>query len=415
MNNRIGPDESAVVNPNTARSQTLFEHFRKRKFIWAIFFIIFIVASIVIPTIIVTENKTKREGTSTMEKITATAAAEITTAMTTEIATAVTTGVVTEITTLTIAATTTTTTTSEQLTPSIIISSKTKWKQNAVTVAGGNGPGNQLNQLNQPRGIHVDDDSIYIADTDNHRVVRWEFSADKGEIVAGGTGPGHELYQLNFPLDVVLDKEKKYIIICDHRNVRVVQWSLQNSQNQQELIKIVCSGLAMDNNGDLYISDWSEHKVIRWQQGDKQGTIVAGGHGKGNQLNQLNQPNYIFVDEHHSVYVADGTNNRVVKWMKNATGGTLIAPWANSNSMYGPISVIVNHIGNVYVSTQKSHRIKRWSRGALDGPTIVGENEGGSGPTQLGYPSDLSFDRHGNLYVVDYRNSRIQKFVIDLD
>ncbi|CAF1164235.1 unnamed protein product [Adineta steineri] len=406
INNRIGPDKSAVVNPNTVRLQTLFEHFRKRKLIWAIFFIIFIVASIVIPTIIVTGNKTKREETSTMEKITATATTEITTAMTTEIAV--------EITTLTIAATTTTTT-SEQLTSSIIISSNTKWKQNATTVAGGNGQGNELNQLELPRGIHVDHDSIYIADTGNHRVVRWEFSADKGEIVAGGNGPGHELYQLNFPLDVVLDKEKKYLIICDQRNVRVVQWSLQNSQNQQELIKIVCSGLAMDNNGDLYISDWSEHTVIRWQQGDKQGTIVAGGHGKGNQLNQLNQPNYIFVDEHHSIYVADGTNNRVVKWMKNATGGTLIAPWGNSNSMYGPISVIVNHIGNVYVSTQKSHRIKRWSRGALDGPTIVGQENTGSGPTQLAYPFDLSFDRHGNLYVVDYRNSRIQKFVIDLD
>ncbi|CAF4191070.1 unnamed protein product, partial [Adineta steineri] len=247
INNRVGSDESAVVNPNTARLQTLFKHFRKRKLIWAIFSIIFIVASIVIPTIIVTGNKTKKEKTLTMEIVTATATTEITSAMITEIAA--------EITTLTTAATTSTTA-SEQLTPSIIISSKTKWKQNAVTVAGGNGPGNQLNQLNQPRGIHVDNDSIYIADTDNHRVVRWEFSADKGEIVAGGTGPGHELYQLNFPLDVVLDKEKKYIIICDQRNVRVVQWSLQNSQNQQELIKIVCSGLAMDNNGDLYISDW---------------------------------------------------------------------------------------------------------------------------------------------------------------
>ncbi|CAF1157191.1 unnamed protein product, partial [Adineta steineri] len=52
--------------------------------------------------------------------------------------------------------------------------------------------------------INDDDHSIYIADTNNHRIVRWEFGTDKGEIVAGGTRPGRELYQLNYPKDVIL-------------------------------------------------------------------------------------------------------------------------------------------------------------------------------------------------------------------
>ncbi|CAF3798707.1 unnamed protein product, partial [Adineta steineri] len=188
INNRVGPDESTVVNLNTARLPTLLEHFRKRKIIWIILSIIFIVAVIVIPTIIVTGNKTKKEKTSTMEIATATAT-EITTATTTEITTAtariteittaITTEIAAEITTVT---TTTTMTTSEQLIPPIFINNNTKWKQNAVTVAGGHGQGNQLNQLNLPFGIYVDndDDSIYIADTENHRIVKWEFGADKG-------------------------------------------------------------------------------------------------------------------------------------------------------------------------------------------------------------------------------------------
>ena len=33
--------------------------------------------------------------------------------------------------------------------------------------------------------------------------------------------------------------------------------------------------------------------------------VVAGGNGKGNHLNQLNCPTYIFVDQNHSVYVSD--------------------------------------------------------------------------------------------------------------
>ncbi|CAF4421804.1 unnamed protein product, partial [Adineta steineri] len=80
-----------------------------------------------------------------------------------------------------------------------------------------------------------------------------------------------------------------------------------------------------------------------------------------------------------------------------------------------PISVIADHMGNIYVSDDRFHEIMRWSVGATEGAPVVGQENIGSGPTQLAYPQDLSFDRHGNLYVVDYRNSRIQKFLIDLD
>ncbi|CAF1259729.1 unnamed protein product [Adineta steineri] len=446
INNRVGPDESTVVNLNTARLRTLLEHFRKRKLIWIILSIIFIAAIIIILTIIVTGNKTKKEKTPTIEIATATTT-EITTATTTEISTEIsaeiTTEISAEITTVTTTTTTTTTTTittttttatvatttittttmtSEQLIPPVVISNNTKWKQNAVTVAGGHGRGNQLNQLNLPFGIYVDndDDSIYIADTENHRIVKWEFGADKGQIVAGGNEQGSGMHQLNYPVDVILDKEKKYLIICDHRNIRVMQWSLQNSQDRLILIyPIVCWGLAMDNNGDLYICDWGKREVRRWRQGDKQGTLVAGGHGEGNHLDQFYEPNYIFVDENHSVYVADYRNNRVMKWMKNMTEGILVAPGQvsseNPNSLFYPKSVIVDHMGNIYVSNGQSHQITRWSSGAVEGAPVVGEKNIGSGPTQFKYPSDLSFDRHGNLYVADRDNHRIQKFFIDLD
>ena len=65
-----------------------------------------------------------------------------------------------------------------------------KWKQHANTIAGGNGKGKRLNQLDCPQGISVDDDhqTIYIADCDNHRIVEWKFGAKTGQIIAGGNG-----------------------------------------------------------------------------------------------------------------------------------------------------------------------------------------------------------------------------------
>ncbi|CAF1008415.1 unnamed protein product [Adineta steineri] len=49
-----------------------------------------------------------------------------------------------------------------------------KYQQFGITVAGGNGQGAGLNQLNGPDGIYIDDDkSIYIADSWNDRIVKW--------------------------------------------------------------------------------------------------------------------------------------------------------------------------------------------------------------------------------------------------
>ncbi|CAF4313720.1 unnamed protein product, partial [Rotaria magnacalcarata] len=61
------------------------------------------------------------------------------------------------------------------------------WKQNGLTVAGGNGQGNGINQLSNPCGLYVDDDqTVYVADRDNHRIVEWKSGATSGQVVAGG-------------------------------------------------------------------------------------------------------------------------------------------------------------------------------------------------------------------------------------
>ncbi|CAF1221868.1 unnamed protein product [Adineta steineri] len=416
----VDVDESIVVNLNPTRMQALFEHFRKRKLIWIIVLIILIVAIIVNLIVIIKMNKGKGEKTSTTQITTV----EIKTATVAHITTEQTAGKPAQITTTEKATQITTeTTATEEFIPSIIINEETKWKQSATTVAGGNGRGNALNQLKQPQSIYVDEDSesVYIADSENYRIVRWKFGAKNGTIVAGGKGRGEEIDQMQQPFDIVLDKEKTSLIICDRYNRRVIRQSLQNSQDIQILISdISCWGLAMNNNGELYTSEYREHQVRRWQKGYKEGTRVAGGHGQGNLLNQLNGPMYIFVDKDHSVYVADSGNNRVMKWMKHANEGTLVAQGeasgGNLNSLMEPIGVIADHVGNIYVSNDHAFQIKRWSPGAKEGVPVVGEKQLGSdGPTELSHPYDLSFDRQGNLYVLSYGTNRLQKFVIDRD
>ncbi|CAF1545737.1 unnamed protein product [Adineta steineri] len=302
------------------------------------------------------------------------------------------------------------------------ININTKWKQHGTTIAGGNGPGNQLNQLSCPDGIYVDDDhqTIYIADWENHRIVEWKYGAKNGQVVAGGNGEGDRSDQLYYPRDVIVDKKHDSLIICDQTIRRVVRWPRQNGKNGETVISdIDCYGLAMDKNGDLYVSDYDRNKVRRWKQGEKEGTIVAGGNEYGNHLNQLIGPYHIFVDADHSVYVSDHENHRVMKWMKGAKEGIVVAGGNGEGSsltqLFCPQGVIVDHLGNVYVADRENHRIMRWCKGSCEGSIAVGGNRQGEQPNQLNYPRGLSFDVEGNLYVVDGGNHRIQKFDIDLN
>ncbi|CAF1562458.1 unnamed protein product, partial [Adineta steineri] len=305
---------------------------------------------------------------------------------------------------------------------SIILSKKSKfnkWKQNAITVAGGNGQGQKLNQLNGPTGIFIDENkNVFVADDCNDRIVEWKYNAKQGQIIAGGHGKGSRLYQLNCPTDVIVDQQNNAIIIADFQNKRVIQ---RLNQYQQVLIdNIDCAGLAMDKHGFLYISNYKRNEVRRWKMGEynNEGVVVAGGNGQGNQLNQFNCPTFIIVDEDQSVYISDSFNHRVMKWRKDAKGGIIMAGGngmgRNLNQLYYPQRVIVDHWGQMYVADWGNSRVIRWCEEKEEGEIVVGVSGQGDQPNQLNCPFGLSFDDEGNLYVADWGNARIQKFEIIL-
>jgi sugar lactone lactonase YvrE len=72
-----------------------------------------------------------------------------------------------------------------------------KWTQNGVTIAGGRRQGNAANQLSSPNGLYVDEDqTIFIADTQNGRIEEWKLDTESGQVVAGGHEKGWRLNQL---------------------------------------------------------------------------------------------------------------------------------------------------------------------------------------------------------------------------
>ncbi|CAF4491969.1 unnamed protein product, partial [Rotaria sp. Silwood2] len=275
---------------------------------------------------------------------------------------------------------------------SIDIHPNARWQQNGLTVAGGNGKGNGINQLSNPWGLYVDDDqTIYVADGWNHRIVEWKWGATSGQVVAGGNGQGSGAHQFSCPFDAIVDKERDSLIISDYSNKRVVRWPRRNGTSGETIISnIDCLGLTMDENGSLYVTDEGKAEVRRYRRGESQGTVVAGGNGSGNRLDQLSNPHYVFVDRDHSVYVSDCGNHRVMKWVEGAKQGIVVAGGQGEGNgltqLSYPEGVVVDQLGTVYVVDWGNDRIMRWLKGATQGSIIVGGNGRGGQSNQLYAP-----------------------------
>jgi sugar lactone lactonase YvrE len=141
-------------------------------------------------------------------------------------------------------------------------------------VAGGNGQGDHLDQLNDPGYIFIDEGhSVYVSDCGNHRVVKWVKGAKEGIVVAGGRGQGDRLRQLSLP-----------------------------------------NGIIVDQSDSVYVAEKGNHRVVRWLKGAKEGSIVVGGNGYGEQPNQLCSPRDLSFDQENNLYVLDGDNDRVQKF-----------------------------------------------------------------------------------------------------
>ena len=126
-----------------------------------------------------------------------------------------------------------------------------QWSHNGVMVAGGNGYGDDINQLNDACGLGIDDDnqSIVIAYCWNYCIVERKISASNGKVIAGGQDQANRLDQLYYPTDVLIDSETNSLLIADRDNRRVFRWSRRQETTQSQVIvdNIYYFGLAIDH------------------------------------------------------------------------------------------------------------------------------------------------------------------------
>ena len=147
----------------------------------------------------------------------------------------------------------------------------------------------------------------------------------------------------------------------------------------------------------LLIADKENNRILQLRPGDSAGTIVAGGRGRGLELNQLSLPSDVCVHPvDGSVVVSDMCNHRVVAY--GAAGPRVIAgagPWERGDAAHQldtPMGICFDSDGALYVSDSGNDRVQRFAPGSFAGETVASGFSGLHG---------ICVDARHQLYVVD--------------
>jgi uncharacterized protein (TIGR03437 family) len=296
--------------------------------------------------------------------------------------------------------------------------------------------------------------NLYIADTGTNRVRKVSLSgtistfAGTGVAAPGGEATLAYATPLITPTGVAVDRFDNLLIVETGANrirevaadgrIRTIAGTgtaglgpdgLPPTQTQLRAPR----GLCLDTNGNVYVVDTGNHRVLFVPSN---GTVdTAAGNGAPGwagdagpaPLAQLNQPTACATDSEGDLYIADMGNQRIRKVDATGTISTVVGTGAAGYSgdegpaiaalLNGPTSLTVDGDGRLFISDSGNHSIREVT---ADGVihTIAGNGSegyaGDGGPAlsaSLDTPGGILADGSGDLYFADTRNNRVRQLV----
>jgi len=172
--------------------------------------------------------------------------------------------------------------------------------------------------FHNPLAVAVDAaDNIYVTDTDNNRVQKFDA---QGKFIAkwgrGGRGDG----EFNLPSGVTVDRNGNvYVVDTDNHRIQkftadgkfLATWG-QSGSKEGELYRP--KGIAADEAGNVYVADCNNHRIQKFSPTGK----FLGAFGRsGREPGELSFPNGVAVDRAGHIYVADSGNDRIQVFQEN--------------------------------------------------------------------------------------------------
>ena len=197
--------------------------------------------------------------------------------------------------------------------------------------------------------------------------------------------------------------------------------------------------LAIANNGSLIVVSSADNRVWRIKN-DGSAEVLAGtgtvgfSGDDGPAVNaNLSSPSGVAIDNEGNIYIADQGNNRIRKITTDGIiytiAGTGTAGYSGDSDyainaeLNSPLDVEVDTDGRIYISDTLNHRIRRIDNSGII-QTIAGTGIAGDGldgvdarTSALNSPHRIHVGSDGLLYIADYGNRKVrvisQKGIVD--
>ncbi len=207
------------------------------------------------------------------------------------------------------------------------------WLMNSSTgiLAAGTGAyGSTPSTFISVSGLAVDSlGNMYISDYINHRIMKWAPNATDGTLVAGTGVGGNSNQQLDLPYGLYLDESNSYLYIADTSNHRIQRYQLGNAMNGttvaggngqgtgNQQLNTPFGVCVSKNTGAIYIADTFNHRIQYWIPGATSGVTIVGITGISGTSSTLlyNPPSVVLSQNETYLYVSEMGNNRVQRFM----------------------------------------------------------------------------------------------------
>jgi sugar lactone lactonase YvrE len=294
--------------------------------------------------------------------------------------------------------------------------------------------------FNHPNSVAVDSSGhVYVADAFNHTIRK----ISPGRVVSTLAGSGAEGFadgagtvaSFREPRGVVVDSSG-HVYVADSLNhaIRkispsgVVSTLAGGTYGFADGAGRVASfsnpaGVAVDSSGHAYVADMENHTIRKISPSGVVSTLAGGTYGFADGAGaaaSFNWPDGVAVDGSGHVYVADRKNRAIRKispggMVRTLAGGSygFADGTGAAASFSGPSGVAVDGSGHVYVADEYNNVIRKISPSGvvstLAGSGARGFADGTGAAASFSWPSGVSVDSDGHVYVADTYNHVVRK------
>ena len=263
--------------------------------------------------------------------------------------------------------------------------------------------GSGSGQFNNPRGVAVNSKGqVYVLDKENDRMQKF---TENGVFIREITNP-----ILSKPCGIAFKADDSYFVTVTlnvgggHTVYAVLEFSADD-----EIVRSITYAdplldapmdvavssdrivIANSGNGKIYVAELNGVFIREW-------TTLLG----GDLL--ASDPRGVALDSQGFIYVADYANHKVKKFNEN---GDLIYWWGGSTVFNYPWDVYVDAYDYIYVSDYNNHRIQKFDS---EGAPITSFGVHGTGDGEFINQVYVYENGAGKAYVSDGGNTRIQKW-----